>query len=121
VLLEHLRRIGREDLLIDEEIEILHRDDVRVLPAAEQLAFLATNRRVGFWVTLLAGAARVLVLAGGAIALLVLSGGGVGMMLTGCGLLALTLWLMRSLHAKLRKLSIQLPLAVELHLGMPSE
>lgn len=54
--------------LIDREEEVLSQPDVVALAPEQQLAFLATNRRVGFYVTAIAGGLRVLLVAGGALA-----------------------------------------------------
>jgi hypothetical protein len=116
VLLEHLQRVGRDDLLLDQERDLLAREDVKALPPAKQLAYLATNRRVGLWVTAFAGGVRVLLLGGGAVALLMMGEGELGATLGGSGLLIVTLWLTRALVRRLQALRRSLPSAAEIDL-----
>jgi hypothetical protein len=54
--------------LIDQEEQIFADPAVAVLSPEEQLAFLASNRRVGFYVTAFAGGVRVLLVLAGAFA-----------------------------------------------------
>jgi hypothetical protein len=65
-LLDVLRENGS---LLEGEDAMLLAPDARELPAQAQLKYLADNRRVGRFVTGLAGGVRLLLLAGGAFAL----------------------------------------------------
>lgn len=54
--------------LIDQEARAFDDPAVAALPPREQLAFLASNRRVGFYVTAIAGGVRVFFVVAGALA-----------------------------------------------------
>ena len=56
--------------LTPQELALLETPEVRQLPPAEQLAYLRSNRRVGFLATAFAGGVRLLLLAGGTIAMI---------------------------------------------------
>jgi hypothetical protein len=57
--------------LSEAERELLRRADVQALSSDEQLAYLRTNRRVGFWITLLAGGVVIFMVNGAALSALV--------------------------------------------------
>lgn len=50
-LLVHLERTGQVALLTDEERAMLDRPEAQPLTVEEQWEWLASNRKVGFWVT----------------------------------------------------------------------
>lgn len=58
--------------LLPSERGLLEVPEVAALSEAEQLAYVRTNRRVGFWLTLVAGAVVHFMLGGAALALLMI-------------------------------------------------
>ena len=72
-LLKHLEETGRLDLLLPEERDLLLSAELAAMTPAEQWDYLATNRRVGYWIAAVVGTLRLLLLAGGAVAAIAFS------------------------------------------------
>lgn len=84
------------DRLLPAERALLATPAVRALSEAEQRRYLTSNRRVGFWVTLLAGGAPVLMLLGAGVtaALFALERSDGLLKLLGVPLLLLGVWVL---------------------------
>ena len=108
--IEHVRAHLRP-----QELTLLETPEVKRLSPAEQLAYLRSNRRVGFFVTAFAAGVRLLLLGGGAIAMIAyalgqLFGGRpfgwleIAAAIAGNALLAWTAWMSAALVRRLKEL-----------------
>lgn len=101
--------------LTPQECALLETPEVRRLPPGEQLAYLRTNRRIGFLTTAFAGGVRVVLLAGGALAMIAhalaarfgdrpFGGLELAAAIGGTGLLTWTAWMTPALARRLKAL-----------------
>jgi len=126
-LLEQLARSGKDGILLQGEREMLLSPDARQLSPKGQWEWLASNRKVGWWVTALAGGVRVVVLAGGGLAMALFAAGQLGdgagwpelaMLALGLALVGLTIRMTLAWLRRLSDLRRPLPDLDELGIGL---
>ena len=101
-------------LLSPQEEELMRSPDVLALAPRAQLDYLQSNRRIGAWVTLIAGGLRLALLAGALVAHLGLSATGLlplgwWTVVVPLALAGVLVWLAPAFRSRVRELNRRLP------------